>query len=454
VSSLSQSLHAFPDLFCRLYDALDDDAVAAEGDRWLEDDALLSLSKTVTADIEAGRSARVVAMRIDTGASDARRFAGMRGIDLALRHVNPATGTKDAPASLLGLAAYLEGTGRLDSGGPHEGALLPRLAHPGRAAGDPSHKRELFSNVVRVPPASWESCDVLRLGEEAVVLRHELRAGIVVACVPVIAAPEELHFDVRTSGARRYYRIGPKDLQVTRDRITEIVANLDRTGALIAVAPELTLTPALLDGWREALRTRDRRGSRLRWVLAGTGALNAESRRPSNTAVLLDGRTGAEIGRQDKMFAFDFRPDVLKRWKLDGRLGTETIAEDLARGRRLTVIDAGAMRVAILICEDLGRALDVGPLVRDLGISHVLTPVFSRPLKAHRWEQQAAETHLRETGATVVVSNSLVMRGVAATDGGTALVLPREGDALVGEAADPAQPVCFRLLGDGSAKAC
>jgi predicted amidohydrolase len=111
------------------------------------------------------------------------------------------------------------------------------------------------------------------------------------------------------------------------------------------------------------------------------------------------------------------------------------------------------MRIAILICEDLAKLLDIAPVVRDLGVSHVLTPVFSRPLQEHRWEQSAAAVHARETGTAVIVSNSLVMSRILARKGGTALVLaPDSGQALIASVEDPAEPACFLLAADGTAQ--
>src|SRR5205823_9258516 len=161
--------------------------------------------------------------------------------------------------------------------------------------------------------------------------------------------------------------------------------------------------------------------NRLRWVVAGSGPLETRDDRPTNTALLLDGRTGQVLGRQDKQYAFDFTSEELARWGLVSRLGSGPLRENIARSHRLTVFDAGAQRVAILICEDLGRVVDVGPLLRDLGVSHVLVPVLSRPIKEHRWEQQAADIHVRSVGATVIVSNSLVVGTISGADGGTAL---------------------------------
>jgi predicted amidohydrolase len=449
---VNQGLHQHSDLFCILWDDLDDETFREHGERWLEDPRLTSLSLTATNFVETGRSIEHIMMWVNNGDDvDARRFATLLGFDRAFRHVHPrfADG-RSTPAGLVGLQAHVAARGRLDSGG-RGGALLPRLAVPARPSGDPVHKRELFTNVVRVPPTSWDRCVVQRLSGESRLLPSDLSRGLRIACVPVIADPDEMHFATRQARRQSYYTIRPRDAIATRERIATIVANLDRSGALIAIAPELTLSPSLLDRWQAELAERPRHGSRLRWVLAGTGPLSTHGVRSTNTAVLLDGRTGREIARQDKQFPMDFGAAELRRWRLESRLGPKPVAEDLHPGARLTVIDAGVARVAILVCEDLARVVDLGGLVRDLGVTHVLAPEFSRPTKDRRWERAAADVHLHETGTTVIVSNSLVMHSILSSDGGTSFVLPPDGIARLGASIVAEQPVCFDLMPDGSA---
>jgi predicted amidohydrolase len=448
-------LHDFPDLFCSLYDALDDHVARESAEAWSADARLGSFAATVASDVEAGRSAGSVRMRVENHSDrEAAGYAALVGIDRALRHVNTAVSlsTERPPLSLQALATFVAARGHLDSGAAG-GALLPRLVGRGRHEGNLSHKRELFANVLRVPPDSWDRVGITWVGEAAALHRHDLSGGLLLGCVPVIADPKEIDFRVREAGERRYYRISAADHAATVKRIPRILAALDEAGVLIGVAPELTLTPALLDAWQQAMRSPDRGSSRLRLMIPGSGVLTAAGGRASNTAVLLDGRTGAVIARQHKLFAFDFDETELERWKLQQRLGSQALAEDLVPGRRLEVIDAGGARIAILICEDLSRLLDVGPLIRDFGVSHLLAPVFSRPLKARRWENTAGDIYVRETGTAVVVSNSLVMSSILSTEGASAMVLaPGTRDALLAMSAGPADVVSFRLLPDGTAE--
>jgi predicted amidohydrolase len=448
-------LHAFPDLFCSLYDALDDDLVRENAESWFLDEGLRSFAESVKSDLEGGRTAAGVTIRVENHPNpDGARYAALVGMDRAFRHVNTATSVsaERPPLSLEPLATFVAAHGRLDSGDAG-GALLPRLVARGRQEGNVSHKRELFANVLRVPEDSWERVGITRVGEAATLHRHDLSGGLLLGCVPVIADPKEVSFRIRQAGERNYYRISAANHAATVKRVPQIVAALDDAGVLIGLAPELTLTPTLLSAWQEALRSPARGPSRLRLVIPGSGVLTTTDGRASNTAVLLDGRTGAVITRQHKLFAFDFTDTELERWKLQQRLGPDAAAEDLVPGRKLEMIDAGGVRIAILICEDLGRLLDIGPLIRDFGVSHVLAPVFSRPIKARRWENTAADVHARETGTTVVVSNSLVMSSILSTEGATAMLLaPGTRDALLATSGGPADVVSFRLLPDGTAE--
>lgn len=455
MSSVDQSLHGCPDLFCTYYDELDDQVVRECWLKWEREPsgAWQSLKSSFRDDVIAGKSARSVGMRVDSGDERPRRlYAALRGMDEAFHYVNPILkGNERTPRALVALEGYVAARARLDSDAhAHGGALIPRIVRRDDPVAEVEHKRDLFSYVQRVPADSWDHTAIRVLDASVAIESHDLRAGLDIACVPVIADLSEMRFEKRELDGRRYYRISPRDLARTRKRIPEIVAALDATGAMIALAPEATLTPALLECWQESLRSR--RATSLRWVLAGSGDLTPGGKHSNNTAVLLDGRTGQVIGSQHKLYPFNLSAEIIKRWDLSGHFGTDAIAEDLApMPRILTVFDAGAVRAAIVICEDLNRPLDLGPLIRDLGISHMFVPVFSRQIKPHRWEQTAAAVHARATGTTVIVTNSMIIAtALGDRDPGTAVAITPGERAVIGRSAGPADVVCFRLLPDGT----
>jgi hypothetical protein len=245
-------------------------------------------------------------------------------------------GPGPAPADLLDLEARVLRTGRLNTSAT-AGALVPRLAQRGQP-GPPTHKRDLLTYVQRVPAESWRRVDLRLLGPSRRLRARDLRNGVDVACVPMIADPAEMTFEKRATAAGTVYWIAPRDLAVTRARVHHVVGALDASGAQLALAPELTLTPQLLEVWRHEPRLR--RARRLRYVLVGSGNIDPSGDRAANTAVLLDGSTGDELGRQPKLFPFTMTADILERWELRPRLGRDELAEDLqAVSHRVTVFE-------------------------------------------------------------------------------------------------------------------
>lgn len=457
-------LRQLPDIFCWLYDGLDLEAFRASIADWELDPHCVSIATDIEADAVAGRLTReAVQIRLDNcgpGGPDRLRYACLLGLDRALGHLNPAQ-APGVPAPLAGLGFDAEVACRLDSG-LHGGALLTRpiglwadIDHEEEEEPIPDHPRSCFRSVTRVPERHWSRCEVIALPEGAMLHRSDLRAGVLVACCPLIADPEEMSFRRLTRGTRSYYRIKPKDERVTRKRIAEVLAKVDASEARIAVVPELTLSPALRAVWSEALRDPGRGSTRLLWLLAGTGDVDG-GRRPVNAAVILDGRTGEELVRQGKNHRFNLKPEDLRRWNLVDRLGDQLIHEDIEPTTNVKVIEAGGLRIVILICEDAARVEEFGELLADLAPTHVLVPVFSRPVHARRWERAAADVYKRCVRSAMLVLNSKIMANVlesAATGPpgtrGVGLGIWPGGDVLF-DLDDPADIQVLRLHGDGA----
>lgn len=444
-------MHAYGNFFCELYDELDDAEFEQNIERW-SDPFLDSAVKGVATDVAGGISMEGLRRRLSASPDPSReRLVVLMGLDRAFAAVNPAfQGFRDlVPGPLAALAIEVIASGRLDSR-EHGGALLLRHTRPSVTANLPEHPREAFRYVVRVPDVAWTRVDHVVLGPSAGIWRRELEPAVKIACVPFVADPAEMRFHVERRAAGLFYRIAPRSELAAQGRVDRVLAAIDASEAKIAVLPELMLSPALLARWQGALAAPDRRGRPLRWLLAGSGNLS-EATKAENTAVLLDARSGQVIARQRKQFRFNMTPQVLERFGLTDLLGSEHVDEDIQCGRTLTVIEAGAMRVGVLICEDLARVSELAGLVRDVGLSHLLVPVFSRPLRAHRWEHQRADVHREAAGTSVVVSNSMLVKG--SEEGASAMLISAaEGEALFGSLSDPSEPVCFRLEPDGSAK--
>ena len=430
----------YADLFCELFDRLDPAEFRTEGGGWTADAEVAATAAEVE---QAALGGEPVAPP-DGGS---RVFAVLLGLDAALAHANPLSGAA-APPDLTEYALRYAESGRLDSGAL-PGALLPRFARPGRRGQLPDDLADAFGSVVRVGAAAWAACDHAALPARSRLTRPDREAGLRIATAPMIRRPDELVWETDERSGRRFYRIHPADREPTLSRVEKVIASWDERDVAIGVVPELCLSRALLERWQFALRERAGAAiSRLRLVVAGSGNVNGASP-PTNEAVLLDARTGEPLVRQPKVHPFNFTPQDLELWGLADRL-TAPIDEDLRRGERLCVVEAGGARLAILVCEDLARLHAFAGALHAHGVSLLLVPVFARPTKDRRWERARADVYVDAVGASVVVANSLVIADILGTSTpvGTAIAVA-PGHAVVGHASQPDDVVVFALDGDG-----
>ncbi|MGZ6588772.1 MAG: hypothetical protein ACXVHX_31390 [Solirubrobacteraceae bacterium] len=430
----------YADLFCGLFDRLDPAQLHAEGEAWVAEARVAAIAAGVE---QAALSGEPVA------APDGGRqaFATLLGLDAALAHANPLSG-EAAPPALTEYALRYAQSGRLDSGAL-PGALLPRFARPGRRGQLPDDLADAFGSVVRVDSASWDACDHAALPARSRLTRPEREAGLRIATAPMIRKADELAWEVEEHSGLRFYRIHPADREPTRTRVEKVIEAWDEQDVAIGVAPELCLSRVLLERWQIALRDRVGAGtSRLRLVVAGSGNVDGSSP-PANEAVLLDARTGEVLVRQRKVHPFNFSQEDLELWGLADRL-TAPIDEDLIRGERVCVLEAGGARLAILVCEDLARLHAFAAGLHAHGVSLLLVPVFARPTKDRRWERARAEVYSDAIGSSVVVANSLVIAEIlqSPTPVETAIAVG-PGQAAVGRSSEPDDIVVFALDGDG-----
>ena len=440
VNYLSSMTQDYADFFCELFDRLDPAQFRAEGEAWLSDAEVAAAAAEV--EHAALRGERLAAP--DGGR---RTAAFLLGLDAALAHANPALG-RTAPPALTEYALRYAESGRFDSGAL-PGALLPRFARPGRSGQLPEDVADAFGSVVRVSAADRDACDHVALPARARLTRPEREPGLRVGTAPMIREPDELEWVLEERSGLRFYRIHPADREATRARVERVIAAWDEQDVVIGVAPELCLFRALLERWQVALRERERAGtSRLRLVVAGSGNVEGSSP-PANEALLLDARTGEALARQRKVHPFNFSQEDLQLWGLADRL-TAPVDEDLSRGERVHVVEAGGARLAILVCEDLARLHRFAAALQAHGVSLILVPVFARPTKDRRWERTRAEVYTDAIGSSVVVANSLVIAEVlrSPTPVGTTITIA-PGHAAVGHSSEPDDVVVFALEPDG-----
>ena len=380
-------------------------------------------------------------------AAGRQTFAVLLGLDAAFAHVNPLLGAA-APQALTEYALRYAESGRLDSGAL-PGALLPRFARPGRRGQLPDDMADAFGAVIRVNSTERDACNHVWLPSRSRLTRPEREAGLRVATTAMVREPDELEWEEEERSGVRFYRIHPADGEPLAARVEKVIAAWDEHDVAIGIAPELCLSRALLERWQVALREREGAGaSRLRLVLAGSGNVDGSSP-PVNEAVMLDARTGEVLVRQRKVHPFNFLEQDLELWGLSDRL-TAPIDEDLSRGERVCVVEAGGARLAILVCEDLARLHAFAAALHAHGVSLLLVPVFARPTKDRRWERARAEVYSDAIGSCVVVANSLVIAQILRTPTpvGTAIAVA-PGRAAVGYSSEPDDVVVFELEVDG-----
>lgn len=329
-------------------------------------------------------------------------LARLIGLDLILRRVHPHA-ESPTPAPLLPLATRYVRRGHFNTS-RESGLLLPRLMKYG-APDHLSDKYELFS-VVRVEPNRVERIQFQSFGARGWPTIKG-KEDVVVACVPFLETIEDIQLERVDKFGDGRYRLGPNDEARLKRRIDEVITALDRSGATIGVLPEGALSKTLLSQWKLRLaQTYPRSRSSLAMVIVGTGPVTGEDP-PRNRAVVLD-RQGEHLWEQDKLCDYTLQQGTIRFWELPN-LGDGDLKEDIHRGSHLFVAETTLGRIAILICEDLQRCDTRRIVPGDLGVSHILVPVFDRLLEKRRWHKTAAEPYLNWTGSRVAVSNSRVV---------------------------------------------
>lgn len=417
------------------------DPARVEG--WRREPGFQDLANRVCNAVWSGESLHPFADGLGaTDDPDRDHIAILAGIDRAFEDIH--AGRPSSHRLVRQVSRYLV-EGRFSTNAI-DGAVLPRFVRPADEPEGAASIDGLIQSIIRVPADSWAAHEVKPLDID--LDPQELRSGPLAGCAPMVGQLGELDQAVVNRLGYRSYRIAPKRPDELAKRLPTILERLDRSGAVIGMLPELTLTSETLDVWVDLIRQTPRPAdSRLRMILLGTGHLTADVP-PANRAVLVDRDTGMVLAEQDKINGFTLEPEHLREWKLAPRLGPDRIDEHMLAGRGLVFLESRAGRLVILICQDLGEPISLGPDIRDFGASHVLTPVLSKPTTAHRWEHSAAKDFIHAVGSTVVVANSLAVGTPAVgTLGGFSMVATPDAFSI-GCAGDPMDVVAFEPRDD------
>jgi predicted amidohydrolase len=405
MSSKCQASADPADVFMKLFDDIAEDLfLGSAADQLFHRSDVVAAAREIEKTIRAtGRAAAELAELPDDDTRDAAAIARLSALDRVFRAVHP-NAQAPVPPKLSYLSSRHTRLGRFNKS-DEAGLLLPRLMEYG-APRHRADKHERFS-VVRVSRQRMQKISFISFGSRGwptVTCGEDL----VVACVPFLDKGEDVTLDRIDEFSQAWYRLAPVDDSRLEQRVSDALAALDASGATVGLLPEEALSGSLLDIWKGQLAsTYAKAHSPLAFIVAGTGPVSEGGDPPVNRAVVLD-RKGQELWSQDKICDYTLDQATVKLWNLPG-LGSGDLLEYITRGNQLVVAETTFGRIAILICEDLGRCDSRDVVPRHLGVSHLLVPVFDAPLGAHRWERFAAENYLKWIGSRVVVSNSRVV---------------------------------------------
>ena len=436
------------DLFCQIFDQFETERLDPHDvDEWMTNPQVMDISSFTEGQV------------LDTGTLDAdevwstienaedvdqRRFAYLQGIDNALLHAHPHTASHDS-AGLTAIASRYARTGKFSTDAV-AGALLPRYAFP--AEDDlltVERLADAMTSVVRVSPAEWAQTDHLVIAGRSDFHRLHRERGVVFGCVPFLEDVNELEWELREAGDGELFRSRIVSGPDIRARVASVLASLDESGAMVGVIPEMCLSDQLLEWWQQALaEAPPSRDSNLRWIFVGTGPIGAQDP-PTNTGLLLDRLTGDVLMAQNKLFPFHLGREQIANWGLKDLLGENGTREDITQGETVTVAESALGRLCVLICEDLARTMDLGPRLRDHGLSLAVCPVFSDIIQLHHWEHNKAKDYADQVGSQVLVANSRVIgRNRGGGTFGTALAhSPHETE--LGTTSSCEEVVLFRI---------
>lgn len=407
--------------FAELFPQLDEPTLVEHGESWWADADFHAAVATTQAEVEAGTFQPDFEHDADMPDGQRERIIALRGIDAAYAVLNPMRRAGPVPSALAGTQQRLELDGRFNDDARH-GLVLPRLAWTRDREDPPLLVRATFRSLTFAPPELIRR-STLRAAPVRMRMSRELRmSGLVVGCVPATEDIAEIDFAHGTDSISDWYAGEMRDTATIRDRYETVLDEADSNDVHAIVLPELSCSDGLLRFWGEKLKSRHRASPRaLRWALVGTGNLmnghggssrisgTSGRRRPThvNAAALIDAATGDPVVIQRKQFPFDIEPDRMKDdYPLPFASGTRVLRELIRPGHEIDVVDLGAARLAILICEDLSRSDVLLDELRAIGVSHILSPVFSKPTMPFHWEQQKGGNWVGGTGATVVIANS------------------------------------------------
>lgn len=311
------------------------------------------------------------------------------------------------------------------------GMVIPRRAVRGRA-----HARadvlDQTLNTLRVSENTADLCCFIRIAPEHDHVPTLMRLRV--AQVPLALANDVFRIGVETGSGKPAYVFRPEPSIYAR--IPHAASAME--GADLGLTAEVTIDTDGVGIWQGSTSPVGPT-----WELVGTGPVEPVeadigasaattampfsdgSGVPVNRAVILHGRSGEVIAVADKMRGYYIEERDLDTYGLPfAKHGRD---EGIRAGTKVVVLESHVGRFAVLVCEDLDHLLELGPVLREIGVSHVLNPVVAPELKLYRWQDQAGRALFKDIGARLITANSLAVQRLLASGKGAPTLLIHNG---------------------------
>ncbi|KAA0595828.1 putative amidohydrolase [Azospirillum lipoferum] len=408
-------------------------------------DEVRTLAQQLEADhARAGQLADEAAERLRSGTSALEEWAGSR-LDQTLAAAQaidawfaPLASRYDVQAEDPLPAERLEARRRLNRDGrfntdPADGQLILRPGLLARAMNiretaplninsqgaepDEFDPVDLFTNLLVVPPGLTIGAEREGDPDRRIAVEYRRIAAVsdqdpsdpawtpIVGVVPLAEAEDDLAIRQFRRDGEDWYDPTPRDLG---RRAAEAVAGLAAQGANFVLFPEVSAGPETLSAIQQALRAQAVDGP-IRYALVGVKEEVAG--RPRNRAILLD-RCGRMAGSQTKLHCWDLDSDQCRSYDLRDRNGRllDCAREDIETGDRFTLFELPDLgRLAVAICEDLGRTEPSAWIASGMMVDWLVTPVMDSGLTTGRWQAKEGGASSRAGYCRVIVANSMAL---------------------------------------------
>lgn len=403
-----------------------------------------TLAEELEADhVRAGRLADEAAERLRDGVRVLEEWAGSefdrnlaaaQAIDawfapLACRYRH--RGDDPLPAERLEARRRLNRDGRFNAD-PADGQLIlrpgllaramniretapPDALSPGADAED-FDPVDLFTNLLAVPPGLTIEAEREGDPERHIAVEYRRIAAVsdqdpsdpawppVIGIVPLAEAEDDLAIRQFRRDGEDWYDPAPRALG---RRAADAIAGLAQQGATFVLFPEVSVHPESLAAIQQALRAQAVDGP-IRYALLG---VKEAAGRPRNRAILLD-RCGRVVGEQTKLHCWDLDSDQCRSYDLRDRNDRllDCAREDIETGDRFTLFELPDLgRLAVAICEDLGRTEPSAWIASGMMVDWLVTPVMDSGLTTERWQAKEGGASSRTGYCRVIVANSMAL---------------------------------------------